>query len=194
MPSRPFADRREAAAPVSQRPGMKEAQRGWKGQPVGRLNGCGIDPLMVGSFTRGTESMLGIDCSSAFVYGCFGSWKMSSTVALLDHAAQVHDDDVVGHLRDHAEVVRDEHDRHPPFLLDLAQQVEDLRLRGDVERRRGLVGDEQARVAGQRDRDHRALAEAAAQFERVLVDAPLRLRDADAAQRFDAPAVAPPSC
>jgi len=52
---------------------MKEAHRGWKGQPVGRLNGWGIDPLMVGSFNLGTESMLGMDCSRAFVYGCFGS-------------------------------------------------------------------------------------------------------------------------
>ena len=58
---------------MSQRPGLKDSHRGWKGQPVGRLKGCGIDPLIVGSFTRGVESMLGIDCSSAFVYGCFGS-------------------------------------------------------------------------------------------------------------------------
>jgi hypothetical protein len=31
------------------------------------LNGCGIDPLIAGSFTRGAESMLGIDWRSAFV-------------------------------------------------------------------------------------------------------------------------------
>jgi fructose-1,6-bisphosphatase/sedoheptulose 1,7-bisphosphatase-like protein len=33
---------------------MAETQRGWKGQPFGRLNGWGIDPLMVGSFIPGT--------------------------------------------------------------------------------------------------------------------------------------------
>ena len=76
----------------------------------------------------------------------------------------------------------------PRSPLQLPQQVEDLRLRGDVERRRRLVGDQQARIAGQRHRDHRPLAQPAAQLERVLVDAALRLRDADAAQRFDAPA------
>jgi hypothetical protein len=46
---------------------MKETQRGWKGQPVGRLNGWGIDPLMVGSFNLGTESTLGMDCSRDLV-------------------------------------------------------------------------------------------------------------------------------
>ena len=40
---------------------MKEKQRGWKGQPVGRLNGWGIDPLMVASFNLGTASMLGMN-------------------------------------------------------------------------------------------------------------------------------------
>jgi hypothetical protein len=52
---------------MSQRPAMNETQRGWKGQPVGRLNGWGIDPLMVASFNLGTASMLGMDCSRAFV-------------------------------------------------------------------------------------------------------------------------------
>ena len=108
-------------------------------------------------------------------------------LALLDHPAQIHHDDVVGHLGDHAEVVGDEHDRHPALLLQLAQEIQDLGLGRDVEGRRGLVGDEEARIAGQRDGDHRALAESAAQLERVFVDAPLRLRDADAAQRFDPP-------
>ncbi len=77
---------------------------------------------------------------------------------LLDDAAEVHHDHVVGHLRDDAEVMRDEHDRHAALALDRAQEVEDLCLRGDVERGRRLVGDEEARIGGKRDRDHRALA------------------------------------
>src|SRR6185503_14173260 len=74
------------------------------------------------------------------------------------------------------------------FPLKLPQQIQDLRLGSDVQRRRRLVGDEQARVTGERHRDHRPLAEPAAQFEGVFVDAALRLRDAYAAQRFDSPA------
>jgi hypothetical protein len=106
--------------------------------------------------------------------------------ALLDHAAEVHHDDVVGHLGDHAEIVRDQHDRHLPLPLDRAQQVEDLRLRGDVQRGRRLVRDQQARVAGECRRDHRPLAEPAGELERVFIDAALRLRDADALQHLDA--------
>src|SRR4029453_1485089 len=88
----------------------------------------------------------------------------------------------------YAEVVGDEHDGHPPFPLKLAQQIQDLRLGSDVQRRRRLVGDKQARIAGEGHRDHRPLAESAAQFEGIFVDAALRLRNAYAAQRFDSPA------
>ena len=109
-------------------------------------------------------------------------------LALLDHPAEIHDHHVVGHLRHHAEVVGDEHDRHSPLPLQLAQQIQDLRLRGDVQRRRRLVGDQQARIAGKRDRDHRPLAQPAAQFEGIFVDAAFGFRDAYAAQRFDSPA------
>ena len=49
----------------------------------------------------------------------------------------------VDELRDHAQVVRDEDHRHAELVLQLAEQVEDLRLDGDVQRRRRLVGDQQ---------------------------------------------------
>jgi hypothetical protein len=54
---------------------------------------------------------------------------------------------------------------------DRLHQVEDLRLDGDVERGRRLVGDQQRRAAGQRHRDHRPLAHAARQLVRIIVDA-----------------------
>ena len=62
---------------------------------------------------------------------------------LLDDAPEVHDHDLVGHLGDHAEVVGDEHDRHVVLVLEIAHQVEDLRLGRHVERRGRLVGDQQ---------------------------------------------------
>jgi hypothetical protein len=55
---------------------------------------------------------------------------------LLDDAAGVHHDHAVGVLGDHAEVVRDEHDRHTEVLPQRREQLEDLRLNRDVERRR----------------------------------------------------------
>ena len=57
--------------------------------------------------------------------------------------------------------------RHVPLALQLAEQVEDLRLHGDVEAGGGLVGQEQPRGAGQGDGDHDPLAHAARELEGV---------------------------
>ena len=73
----------------------------------------------------------------------------------------------------------------PSALLQLGEQVEDLRLDRHVERGRRLVGDQQLRVAGERHRDHHALAHAARELVRVVVDAPLRRRDADQREHLD---------
>ena len=62
-------------------------------------------------------------------------------------------------------------------------QVEDLRLHRDVEGRGRLVGEQQRRAAGQGDGDHHALAHAARQLVRVLVEAAAGLGDAHVAQQ-----------
>ncbi len=74
----------------------------------------------------------------------------------------------------------------------LAQQIEDLRLHRDVERGGRLVGDQDVGPAGQRHRDHHALAHAAGQLVRVFVDAALGRRNAHLAQHLDGAARAPP--
>ena len=51
-----------------------------------------------------------------------------------------------------------------------SSSVEDLGLDRDVERGGRLVGDQQLRLAGQRHRDHHALAQAAGQLVRVVVE------------------------
>ena len=68
---------------------------------------------------------------------------------LLDDLPGIHHDDALRHLGDDAHRVRDQHDRHAEALLQLAEQVEDLRLDGDVERGGRLVGDQQLGIAGQ---------------------------------------------
>ncbi len=88
-------------------------------------------------------------------------------VALLDDLAVGHHADPVGHAADDAEVVGDEQHRHAEALLQVLQQLEDLRLDGDVERRRRLVGDQQVRLVGQRHGDHHALPLAAGQLVRI---------------------------
>ena len=109
---------------------------------------------------------------------------------VLGDPGRVHDDDVVRGLGDDAEVVRDQDHGGPALRLQLADQVEDLRLRRDVERRRRLVGDEKRGLVDERHRDHHALAHAARELVRVVVDAPLGPRDADLlrAPRSRAPA------
>ena len=82
----------------------------------------------------------------------------------LDDAARVTDRDPVGDLRGDAEVVGDDDERAPKLVAQAADQLQDLRLDRDVERRRRLVGDDERRLARDRHRDHHALALAAGEL------------------------------
>ena len=57
--------------------------------------------------------------------------------------------------------------RHAMPFLQFNNQLQDLRLRGDVERGGRLVGDQQRRLERERHRDHDALALAAGELVRV---------------------------
>ena len=78
----------------------------------------------------------------------------------------------------------DQHDGGAQAVAQVAQQGQDLRLHGDVERRRRLVGDEKLRIAGQRHRDHHALPHPAGELVRVLLGASLGVRDLDEAKHL----------
>ncbi len=80
----------------------------------------------------------------------------------------------------------------PALAPQVGEQVEDLRLDGDVERGGRLVGDQQARAVGDRHRDHHALAHAARELVRKGARAPLRIGDADAPATARPPRPAPP--
>ena len=58
--------------------------------------------------------------------------------------------------------------------LQFGEQLEDLRLDGDIERRRRLVGDDQSRVRHERHRDHGSLAHAARELVRIVARPALR--------------------
>ena len=104
----------------------------------------------------------------------------------LNDTAGVHHRDLVGSAGDNGEVVRYEDHRHVPPALLACQQVEDLRLDGDVERRRRLVGDQQARLAGERDGDGDALAHPARELVRILPQPLLGRGNADSGEQLDA--------
>ena len=61
--------------------------------------------------------------------------------------------------------------RHAEFALHFFDELENLRLHGDIERGGGLVGDEQFGLGDERHRDHHALAHAAGKFMRITADA-----------------------
>ena len=110
-------------------------------------------------------------------------------VAVLDDVPEVHDRDPVRDVPDDAEVVRDEEVGEVEVLLEALEQVQDLRLDRDVERRDRLVADDQLRRERQRPGDADPLPLAARELVRVavvvlgvqadavheLLDAPLRV-------------------
>ena len=86
---------------------------------------------------------------------------------LLDDPPVLHDDDPVAHRGEDGQVVADHHQGQGPVADQSREHVEDLRLDDDVEGRRGLVGDDDVRVAGERHGDHDPLLLAAGQLVRV---------------------------
>ena len=103
----------------------------------------------------------------------------------LDQFAGIHDADAMRHPGDDAEVVGDQQHGHAALALELREQVENLRLDGDVKGGGRLVGNQQVGLAGQRDGDHHALLHAAGKLERILAQPPLGVGDANLAQQVE---------
>ena len=93
----------------------------------------------------------------------------------------------VGDLGDDAEIVGDEQHARPAPLLQILDQRQDLRLRGDVEGGGRLVGDQESRVEHHRGRDHDALPLAARELVRIDLEKALRLRQAHGRHDLDHP-------
>ena len=91
-------------------------------------------------------------------------------LAGLDDVAPLHHDDAVGEVGDDTHVVGDQEDAGVDAVTQVADELEDLRLHGDVERRRRLVGDEHGGIARQGLGDHRPLPLATGELVRVGVD------------------------
>src|SRR2546430_14782908 len=106
----------------------------------------------------------------------------------LDEAAPVHHRDLVAHLGHDAEVVGDEDEREVVRALEVAQEVQVLRLDREIEAGRRLVGGEQARLARDRDRPDDALAHPARELMGILAHTRLGRRDADRLQQLLRPA------
>ena len=119
--------------------------------------------------------------------------KDFSTLPALDNLAALHHRDIVCELANDVEIMGDEQHRHVVAMLQILQQVEDLRLHGDIERRRRLVGDEEIGPVGERHRDHHALTLAARKLMRIGASrcAGSGMPTSSAAQRSAARSAAP---
>ena len=188
-------ERRPAAMSASggiavEHSGKARAQRGAKAQPGSGSSGLATWPAIAfrrrfGPARRAVEGTARQAGEQASRVRMARRPEQRSHVGLLDHPAGVHDDDPVGDLGDDAEVVGDEQDGHADVAPQLVEQRQDLRLDGDVEGGRRLVGDQQQGVAGERDRDHHPLPHAARQLMRILAEALLRGRDLDQLEHLE---------
>ena len=98
---------------------------------------------------------------------------------------RVHHRDPVGYAGDDAEVVRDQDHSGAALSADFAQQIENLRLHRNVQRRGRLIRQQQSRRACDRHRDDHALAHPAGKFVRISAKTLLGRRYSDLAEQFD---------
>ena len=111
---------------------------------------------------------------------------------VLEHLAGVHHDDLVGHAGDDAEIVRDQDDAGSRLLPSAFLMRS--RICAWIVTSSAVVGSSaisSSGLAGQRHRDHHALAHAAGKLVRIVVDARARVGDADHLQHLDGVLVAP---
>src|SRR5947208_12689898 len=113
------------------------------------------------------------------------AFEQAVDTGLFHHLAGIHDDDALRGLGDDAHRMGDQHDRHAEAFLHVLQQIENLRLDGDVERGGRLVGDDELWLAGQRHGDHDALAHAARELVRIIMHAAFRIGDLHQLQHLD---------
>ena len=105
----------------------------------------------------------------------------------LGHPSPVHDEHPLGQPGDDAQVVGDPDHGHADFIPQPLEQLDDLRLDGDVERGRRLIGDDDLGRAGDGDGDHHALAHATGELERIVPITQLWVGDAHLGQQLERP-------
>ena len=88
----------------------------------------------------------------------------------LHDLSQIHHGHAAADVLDEPQIVRDEEIGELQLLLQIHQQVDDLRLHRDVERRHRLVENHERRVERERPRQADALALAAAELVRVALE------------------------
>src|SRR6478609_5962529 len=103
---------------------------------------------------------------------------------LLDNSPRIHHADATAHIGNETEIVTDHQNGRSPLGTKIADEVDDFSLDRDVQCCRRLVREQQVRAARQRNGDHDPLAHASRQLMRIILDPPLRRRNAYARERL----------
>ena len=111
---------------------------------------------------------------------------MLVAVRELGGLAEVHHHHPVGDVPHDVEVVRDEDVGQAELPLEVLEEIEDLRLHGDVERRDRLVAEDELRVHRERARDADPLPLAARELVREAIEV-LGVEADDLEELLDAP-------
>ena len=113
-------------------------QRGLKAQPGGGLIGFGISPF-TGMRWRPRHCEIGHGAEQHLGVGHARTGEQLASFRDLDDAAEIHHADAARHVADHGEVVADEHVGQAELVLEVAHQVQDLRLHGETVERGGRL-------------------------------------------------------
>ena len=103
----------------------------------------------------------------------------------LDHLAVLHHADTIGVAAHDLQIVRDQQQRHSALGAQPRQQLQNLRLDGDVQRGGRFVGDQQRRIVGECHRDHDTLSLAARELMRERLQPVLGVGKAGLAEHID---------
>ena len=123
--------------------------------------------------------------------GVLGTVENVCRAPRLDDLALGHDIHALGHAPDDAEIVGDQKHGHVQLALETGEKLENLRLDGDIEGRRRLVGDQQVRLVGERHGDHDALALAAGKLVGIGAEPAFRVLDAHLVEKLEHPLARP---
>jgi len=141
-----------------------------KAQPEGGARGLGKSLLSrmrsrwrVGSGRRREQQKTGLR------YRGGGIAEQGPGLGDLDDTAEIHDRHSIADVADDGEIVADQEDREVKPLLDVHQQVDDLRSDRHVGGRHGLVGHQEGRLHDEGTGDADALALPAGEFMRIVV-------------------------
>ena len=102
----------------------------------------------------------------------------------LDGTAGVHNHNLIGHIGDDAQVMGNHNNGVAVLLLHLLHELDNLSLNGNIQSRRGLVGNQDIGIAGKSHSDHDTLTHTAGELVRILIDALLGLGDTHEVQKL----------